>query len=343
MREPEEIRPMWSRRAALAGLISAAACAPAFADVTRGGRRFARAVRYNRDTGGAGLLVMRHGVVLLEDTGDLQAYTLRPLGAATRILAPLLAAALVHDELMDLDELVAMNIEGWASDPRKGSVTIRQLLSQTSGVALGLGPSQIPYAIDAARADLRADPATQFIDDPAPLHLFAEIARRKVVAAGRDADLNGYLGRRIFDPVGASVNLSFDAGGLPLITDGATASLPHWALLAELIRRGGVHRGRTLLSGAVLRDARIGSFLQPRYGLGLWLGAQARQPGEPGLDLAARDGAVPRGAFGVGGDDGNRVYGVPEASVVVVRAGGGGFNPAAWSDAALLQAVLAAI
>jgi len=334
---------MWSRRAALAGLISAAASAQAFADVTRGGRRFAPAVRYNRERGGAGLLVMRHGVVLLEDTGDLQGYSLRPLRAATRILAPLLAAALVHDELMDLDELVAMNIEGWAGDPRKTGITVRQLLSQTSGVGLGLAPSEIRYAIDVARADLRADPATQFIDDPAPLHLFAEIARRKIVAAGRDADLNGYLGRRVFDPIGASVNLSQDAGGLPLITDGATASLPHWALLAELIRRGGIHRGRTLLSGAVLRDARIGSFLQPRYGLGLWLAAQPRGASEAGLDLAARDGAVPPGAFGVGGDDGNRIYAVPEASVVVVRAGGENFNPAAWSDATLLQAVLAAI
>jgi CubicO group peptidase (beta-lactamase class C family) len=334
---------MWSRRAALAGLISAAASAPAFADVTRGGRRFAPAVRYNRERGGTGLLVMRHGVVLLEDTGDLQAYSLRPLGVATRILAPLLAAALVHDELLDLDELVAMNIEGWAGDPRKTGITVRQLLSQTSGVAMGLAPSQINYAIDAARADLRADPATQFIDDPAPLHVFAEIARRKVTAGGRDVDLNGYMGRRIFDPIGASVNLATDAGGTPLLTDGATASLPHWAQLAELIRRGGIYRGRTLLSGAVLRDARIGSFLQPRYGLGLWLAAQPRAAGEPGLDLTARDGAIPPGTFGVGGDDGNRIYGVPEASVVVVRAGGSAFNPAAWSDATLVQAVLAGI
>ncbi len=334
---------MWSRRAALAGLVSTAAVSTASADVTRGGRRFAPAVRYNRERGGAGLLVMRHGVTLLEDTGDLQSSSLRPLGAATRVLAPLLAAALVHDELMDLDELVALNIEGWAGDPRRTRVTLRQLLSQTSGVAMGVAASEITYAIDAARADLRADPATQFIDDPAPLHLFAEIARRKVVAAGRDADLGSYLGRRIFDPLGASVNLSVDAGGLALLTDGAAASLPHWALLVELIRRGGIHRGRTLLSGAVLRDARIGSFLQPRYGLGLWLAAQPRAAGEAGLDLATRDGAVPPGAFGVGGDDGNRLYGVPEASVVVVRAGGAAFSPAAWSDATLLQAVLAAI
>jgi CubicO group peptidase (beta-lactamase class C family) len=338
-----EIRPMWSRRAALAGLISAVAAQPAFAEVTRGGRRFAPAVRYNREQGGSGLLVMRHGVVLLEDTGDLQPYSLRPLRAATRILAPLLAAALVHDELMDLDELVAMNIEGWAADPRKTSITIRQLLSQTSGVALGLAPSQIAYAIDAARADLSADPATRFIDDPAPLHLFAEIARRKVVAAGRDADLNGYMGRRIFDPIGASVNLSRDGGGLPLLTDGATASLPHWALLAEMIRRGGIHRGRAILSGAVLRDARIGSFLEPRYGLGLWLASQARAPDAPGLDLAGRDGAIPPGTFGVGGEDGNRIYAVPEASVIVVRAATEGASSARLSDATLLQAVLAAI
>ena len=334
---------MWSRRAALAGLLSMAA-SPAYATVTRGGQRFAAALRYARDRGGAGLLIQRHGVILAEDTGDETfASASRPMGETTRIIAPLLAAAMVQDDLLELDELVAASIEGWASDPRKTSITIRMLLNQTSGVGLGLPGQDIPFAIDAARAELRADPLTTFLDDPAPVHVFAEIAQRKILALGRDADLAAYLTRRVFDPVRASIELSRDQSGTPILSTGGRGAMADWAKLAELIRRGGIHRGRALVSAATLRDAQVGSFIQPRFGLGLWLAARPRAAGEGGLDLADRNGLVPQDTFGVGGQDGSRVYVVPAASLVVVRAANGGVDQNAWSDAALLSAILTQI
>jgi len=334
---------MWSRRAALAGLMSVAAT-PASAAVLRGGDRFEAALRYARDRGGAGLLIQRHGVILAEITGEeITATALRPMGETTRILAPLLAAAMVQDNLVELDELVASSIEGWASDPRKTSVTIRMLLNQTSGVGMGVRGQDISHAVDAARAELAADPSTLFLDDPAPLHVFAEIAQRKIVAAGRDADLSAYLSRRLFDPLRASILLSQDQGGIPILSTGGRGSLADWAKLAELIRRGGIQRGRALVSATVLRDAQIGSFLQPRFGLGLWLAARPRAAGEDGLDLADRNSLVPPDSFGLGGQDGCRIYVVPAASVVVARAANRRVDQNTWSDAALLTAILAQI
>lgn len=334
---------MLNRRAWLTGALAVGFATPAWAAVTRGEGRFPAALRYARERGGTGLLIMRHGIVLAEDTGDLEPASLRPMGEATRILVPLLAAALVADDLIDLDELVAQSLEGWASDPRRTSISVRSLLNMTSGVGMGVPGSDIPSFVEAARAELLADTATQFSEDAAPIHLFAEIARRKVVGNGRDADLASYLGRRIFDPIGVNVVLNRDTTELPLLSTGGQAALPDWAKLADLIRRGGIHSGRSLVSGTVLRDARVGSFLQPRYGLGLWLGARPRAAGERGLDLTARDGSIPADTFGVGGADGCRIYAVPAASVVVARASTGGGNASTWSDATLLQAALAGI
>jgi len=334
---------MWSRRATLAGLLSVAA-SPAYASVTRGGQRFAAALRYARERGGAGLLIQRHGVTLAEDTGDETfATAVRPMGEATRIVVPLLAAAMVQDDLLDLDELVASSIEGWASDPRKTRISVRSLLSQTSGVGLGLRSQEITHALDAARADLRADPLTTFLDDPAPTHVFAEIAQRKIVGAGRDVDVTAYLGRRVFNPLRASITFGVDQSGTPILFTAGRGALGDWAKLAELIRRGGIHRGRALVSATVLRDAQVGSMLQPRFGLGLWLAARPRAAGESGLDLGDRNGLVPPDTFGVGGPDGCRIYAVPAASLVVARATNGSVDQNAWSDAALLSAILAQI
>jgi CubicO group peptidase (beta-lactamase class C family) len=334
---------MWKRRDVLAAAIALMAVAPARAQTAAAQTRFRAALNYSRDRGGAGLLVLRHGVILCEEpTPQAARGEPIPLGEASRIFVPLLAAELAADRLLSLDERVAGSTPGWGSDPLRQSITVRQLLNMTSGIALNQQPGEAPNASQALAASPLAPPGTRFQDDPAPLQIFADIARRKLIASGRPGDIGAYLQAEVLEPIGVSAGFSRDQDGTTILSTGASASLRTMGAIGELVRRGGLYRGRQIVSSTPLRDARLGSAVQPRFGLCLWLGGPLREPNGVGLDLAAANGSVPSDVCGVGGADGARLYVIPSAAAVIVRFAAA-HQAARWSDAAFLQAALAAI
>lgn len=333
---------MLDRRALVSGLAGAACVGPALAQSLPGQRRFAAAFQLHDRIGGRGLVILRHGIVLGE-TRSAPAGEPADLGAATQALALILAAALAADGILRLDEPVALTLEGWAGHPLRQAITIRTLLDMTSGIALGLLPAEAQTNAEALRAEPLAAPGERFQPDAAAYQIFAEIARRKLVAHRGGEDVEAYLNRRVLARIGARTALSRDADGAPILSTGARMTLEGLGALGELIRRGGIHRAGQILSGAVLREANIGSVAEPRFGIGFWLGGAARAPGGIGLDLTAPDGAIPPDAMAAGGPDGNRLYIVPSASLVAARLGERPTQGLAWSDSAFLRALMSAV
>ena len=188
-------------------LSAAAACSVLSASAQRVARaqslpRFYEAARYASDRGGAGLLIARHGIVLAEDYPGGDPAQRWPLGAATRALAPVLAASLARDRLLSLDEPASATLPEWALHPMKAAISLRTLLNGTSGLAFAPGQQQdLAAALTLEPVDVMGQ---HFADNAAIYVLFAEIARRKLLARGREPDPARYLMDRTLAPVGCA-------------------------------------------------------------------------------------------------------------------------------------------
>jgi CubicO group peptidase (beta-lactamase class C family) len=299
--------------------------------------RFADAIRYSADRGGATLLVSRHGVVMAEEYHVAMAAARWPIGTGTRVFAPLLAASLAEDGLLSLDEPVAMTLGDWGLHPVKSTISVRSLLSGASGIAFGRrGPRDLATAIALEPSD---QPGVRFQDDAAPYILLAEIARRKLESRGRGSDPARYLTERTLLPIGCvPIGWTRMPDATPRFDDGAAVSARGWAQAGELIRREGVWRAQQLADDNTLREALRGSFAESRAGFGLWLAAPARSREELEIDsdLWRASSPAPTDLAMAAGDGGQRLYIVPSLGLIVVRQAEPGAR-ANWSDAEFLR------
>ncbi len=327
------------RRAFLA---AAAACSVVSASTAPTARaqptgRFAAAARYSAERNGASFLVVRHGVVLAEDYPGGPADARWPVGAGTRAFAPLLAASMVEDRLLSLDDPVAMTIGDWGAHPYKSTISVRALLNGTSGIGFGRSGSRDLAA--AIAAEPQDPPGVRFIDDEAAYLVFVELARRKLTESNREPDAARYLTMRTLAPIGC-VPIGWARGqdGAPRFDTGAAVSARGWAQAGELIRRAGVWRARQLADDGALREAVRGSFAEARAGFGLWLAAAGRnrEPLSVDSDLWRASSPAPMDLAMAAGAGGQRLYLSPTQGLIAVRQARSD-DDAGWSDAQFLS------
>jgi CubicO group peptidase (beta-lactamase class C family) len=229
------------------------------------------------------------------------------------------------DGLLTLDEPVSQTLHEWSGDPRRASITIRQLLSLTSGIDGGVGLNPPGYS-EAITAAVTAEPGMRFQYGAALFQIFGEVLKRKL--ASRGETVNDYLRRRLLEPIGIRVGFWRGASqGEPQLPSGAYLSAREWAKWGEFIRQGGMWNGQQVLPKAALSECFVGTPANPAYGLTWWLnadvppelrstirqlrdnlGGMERVPGLEGMLIAA-------GAFK------QRLYVIPSRRMVVVRYG----------------------
>jgi hypothetical protein len=325
--------------------IAAAACSVVSASTTQWARaqsagRFADAARYSADRNGATFLVVRHGIVLAEEYATGARDARWGIGEGTRAFAPLLAASLIEDRLMTLDEPVALTIGDWGAHPLKSTISIRALLAGSSGIAFGRRDERnLAAAIALEPSD---PPGVRFNDDAASYLVFTEIARRKLEASGREADPARYLTTRTLLPIGCvPIGWTRNPEGAARFDDGAAVSARGWAQAGELIRREGVWRAQQLADDGALREAVRGSFAEARAGFGLWLAAPGRTREQLSVDSDLWRGSspAPTDLAMAAGAGGQRLYLSPSEGIVIVRQARSLDGNAQWSDAQFLSLV----
>lgn len=247
----------------------------------------ALAAEYNAKADGVSMLVMHEGRVVFEDYPTRHHPEAGPdrawfVASGTKSFSGSIAALLVADGLVtSFDELLSGTITEWRGDERKRRITLRQLLSLTSGIAGGSGGP--PDYAEAILAPAVAEPGTVFSYGPVPFQIFGEFVRRKLRAAGIGGDrpdpVAGYLRPRILDRIDSSpADWRRTASGDPHLPSGAAFTAREWAPYGELIRLGGTWNGESLLPAAALDECFAGSAVRPSYGLTWWLESADASP-----------------------------------------------------------------
>jgi len=241
------------------------------------------------------------------------------------------------------------------SDPRKARITLRHLLSMSSGIpgeSLGVYGVQVadggdPFAAalghapvlarDTGRevsvAQLSGEPGTVWdYSDPA----FAHLSLAFHALAGRD--LGGFMAERVFAPIGLE-RVTWDVMGVEdgvgvhtMPYSGVHITAREFARFGYLMLHGGRWQEQRLVPANWIERATTSSQpMNPAYGLTWWTNAAGKLwPG------------VPRDAFAAMGYNCNLCCAIPSRDMVIVRIGLGPTQSTEVIAAPLLRALSAA-
>jgi CubicO group peptidase (beta-lactamase class C family) len=241
------------------------------------------------------LVIAQDGRIVSETYGEgHDGSTPHALYSGTKSFWGVAALAAVRDGILRLDERVAETFPDWEADERKKRVTLRHLLQLTSGIGFGGMGSAVPTYAKALAVELKNEPGTKFTYGGVPLQVFGAVLARKLEPRGQTP--HEYLQARILDPIGMRIAKwrTLADGTQPLPT-GAFVAAHEWMKYGRFIceRR------------EEFAECFAGSTVNPRYGLGWWLGAPHAPP-----DLVYASGSA-----------GQALYIAPSRNTVVVHFG----------------------
>jgi CubicO group peptidase (beta-lactamase class C family) len=225
-----------------------------------------------------GLLIAGDATIALERYANgYDASTPHALYSGTKSFWGVAAAAAHDDGLLDLDEPVAQTIPAWRDDRRRARVTLRELLSLTSGIGFGGLGASVPAYAQALLAPIKDEPGERFTYGGIPLQVFGAVLDRKLEPRGLTP--HAYLRERLFAPIGLHVGSwrTLKDGTQPLPT-GAFLTAREWLKFGRLVLERGRWNGTALVRAASLAPCFTGSAANPRYGLGWWLSPPASAP-----------------------------------------------------------------
>ena len=310
---------------------------------------FAAMKRYSDALGGRALVVLVDGKIAAEayapGTGPgtrMQSYSMH------KSMVGILTGAAIADGLIgSVDDPVGTYISEWKRDPR-GTMTIRQLLTQSSGIHNPSMATMEGAAVEIMLGEVTRNtlalprdsgPGT-FNYSNANFQLAGTAIAR---ATKRRGGYAAYLSGRIWCPLGNADALLWleHAGGEPRYFAYLNATVRDWARVGELLRRRGDWNGRQLVPAEWVDSITAPSPGNPNYGMGIWRGSPwlkaRRYSREVSLMVPQNEAFLADDVVYFDGFGGQRVYVVPSAGLVIARAG----EPdTAWEESALVNAAL---
>jgi CubicO group peptidase (beta-lactamase class C family) len=280
------------------------------------------AADYLKGRNGHAMLVYHRDTLVFEDYfNGWSADKPHRLASGTKSFSGAMLVAAVEDGLLTLDEKVADTIVEWKNDQRKSQITIRHLLSLTSGIFGGSTRETSPsYARAVVIARSKFWPGQRFQYGPIPYQVFGELMRRKL--AEKNESVETYLKRRILDPIGLKPSRWVkDENGNIHLPNGAIMTGREWAKFGLFILHQGDWQGRQIVPWNVLKECFVGSRANPNYGITFWL----KEAGNAPDDLVF--------ARGLGSQ---RLYIIPSLELVVVQFA----ETETFDDASFLQRLL---
>ena len=237
---------------------------------------------------------------------------------------------------IDLDEPVSQTLTEWQNDPLRKKITVRQLLTQTSGLNPGfeaLYNSSLQNK-NAALLKLQSQsaPGSTFAYGPSHYEALATYIGRKTGKSPSAWEQATFLG-----PVGIKpTRWRTDRQGNPYFSAGLHVTANELLQAAHIVRRQGWIWILPLIPSRIMREAAMGSPANRMYGTGLWLNRNVSR-----LDVVERDveeaisdhlspldwersclsKAAPADLVAFVGSNGQRVYISPSRNLIIVRLG----------------------
>ena len=303
---------------------------------------FKLASDYSKQHRGLSVLVLKNDKIVFEEyQNGHSADKAHRLASGTKSFSGVLLAAAIQDGLIkNFDEKVSHTIKEWKNDHQKKKITIRQLLSLTSGMDTG-GIGRPPSYADSIKYPVRFSAGEKFQYGPAPFQIFGEVLRRKL--AVKNETVMSYLKRRIFNPIGLKVSRWRMQKNQPNLPSGAFLTAREWAKFGQLLLNKGKWDDTQIIKEKLLDELIKGSEANPNYGLTFWLNRSstnkaniAHSNSQRGqrlrrllnirseTDRISQDGlgkTLPRDIFVAAGAGKQRLYVIPSKNMVIVRQG----------------------
>lgn len=283
---------------------------------------------------GAAVAIVKNGEPVYQQGYSRQrksitADTAMGVGSVTKMFTAFAVLQLVDTGRIGLDDPVVERLpEFTMDDPRAARITVRELLSHTSGMP---NPTLVPPArtahqgvTDVRALQLQSDPGSRFSYSNLNYHVAARLI--EVVA---DQPFDSYLSQHIFRPLGMddTRSVSHLTGATPGVDDGHLTAYGTWLPLREMThmtagagsvistahdmglwlalqQRGGVTSdGTRLLSEKLIKESHHRQPGAANYGLG-WQHTQTSEPARVGHDgqltrYSARVDLVPSSGYGI--------------------------------------------
>ena len=343
--------------AVLAPLLAACATAPAtpVAEPLNAAAGCQAAIAYSASESGVSVYVLKHGKVVCESyAGEGGPDKAHEIWSGTKSFTGLMAAVASKEGMLSLDEKVSDTISEWKSDPQKATVTIRQLLSLSSGISnLNQPGGRAPGYAEAVKTPFTAAPGERFQYGPQSFQVFGELIQRKLKARGTPMSSRDYLKARILDPIGMVwADWRSTPEGDPILSQASIFTAHEWAKFGEFVRKGGITpAGDRLVDPETFRQLFDGSAANPAYGVSWWLPRPTPAPDvlTASIDLTRHSADLPADMVVAGGAGNQRMYIVPSCGLTAVRQAS--FDPAAalqagpqrartWSDFTFIRSLL---
>ncbi|MBK04191.1 MAG: hypothetical protein CL920_30470 [Deltaproteobacteria bacterium] len=220
-----------------------------------------------------GMMVYQNETKLFEDYNRKNAGILLPAGGAadkefsmysmTKSLSGLAALILVKQKKLTLDDKVSTYITAWKTDADKSKITIRELLSLSSGIKTEVKTTNKINLQDAIDTPFVKK---QFQYGSEPFTLFSHIIK---IITTKDAET--FLKEELFDKLGMSLRIARIKDGTETanLANGGFVTLPEIKKLAEELLAASLGKGKIFDINDIKTLRTPG--LNPTYGLSVWL------------------------------------------------------------------------
>jgi CubicO group peptidase (beta-lactamase class C family) len=303
---------------------------------------------YSDEAKGIGLIILKDGAIVHESyTSGANAESLTASASMMKSVLGLTFGIAVDKRIIrSIDDPVGLYLAEWKDDPR-GRVTLRQLLTMSSGIG------QSDFAKLLLSTDINAVALSTPKKNEADTVFAYNNASSQIAGAALDRQLRkkGYAGftdflqRTLWCPLGnGHAELWMDRdGGSPRYYGGMHASLRDWARIGELIRNKGRVGKKKVISAKWIAEMGKPSKVNPNYGLQIWRGspwvAKRRYSAESPISVPHSAPYKADDVLFFDGFGGQRVYIIPSKAITIVRTG---FTNLAYDDAVIVNAVLTA-
>ncbi len=278
------------------------------------------AAKYLESRNGHALLVYHQGELIFEEYYN--GHTARRghrLASGTKSFSGVLAVIAEGEGIIDLDERVSDTITEWKDDKRLSRITIRQLITLSSGIDGGDNGSVPSGKKAVAMATAKGKPGTSFSYAPIPFQVWGELMKRKL--SPQDESVEAYLKRKLLDPIGLTIEFwRKDDDGAIQFPSGAFVTAREWAKFGLLVLEGGMRNGEQIVSKNALQQCFFGTKANPNYGLTFWLNSSGRHVAPEDMVMAAGKGK-------------QKLYIIPSQELLIVQlAEAQGYNEQAFLE-----------